>query len=195
LHVGVELVDRMRMQPGSLGARPIDDILIDTRGTRQRVSMLVHPLDLSDSGAVNAMIILVPEKKRTALYQAFARSGSSHDYLSNFLLLTQEAERKRIAADLHDGLGQVLTMLKFRVEEALIRLDADKVAETKGILVRSGEFQPNCAPACLTTLDCCLLCNGFAGNSRLLTAASASCWTTRYGKKIFRSPSRFRCFD
>jgi two-component system, NarL family, sensor kinase len=134
LHVGVELVDRMRMQPGSLGARPIDDILIDTRGTRQRVSMLVHPLDMSDSGAVNAMIILVPEKKRTALYQAFARAGSSHDYLSNFLLLTQEAERKRIAADLHDGLGQVLTMLKFRVEEALIRLDADKVAETKVIL-------------------------------------------------------------
>ena len=134
LHAGMELIDRMRVQPGSLGARPIDDVLMDTRGARQRVSMLVHPLDLADSGAVHAMIILVPEKKRAALYQAFARSGSSHDYLSNFLLLTQEAERKRIAADLHDGLGQVLTMLKFRVEDALIRLEADKVDETKGIL-------------------------------------------------------------
>ncbi|MEO5658487.1 MAG: histidine kinase [Polaromonas sp.] len=134
LHAGINLVERMRLQPGSLSARPVDDILIDTRGTRRRVSMLVHPLDQGVSGAVHAMIILVPEKKRTALYQAFARSGSSRDYLSNFLLLTQEDERKRIAADLHDGLGQVLTMLKFRVEDALIRLEADKADETKGIL-------------------------------------------------------------
>jgi two-component system, NarL family, sensor kinase len=133
-NVGTDLVTRMKLRPGSLGTRLIDDFLVDTRGSRQHVSMLVHPLDLADSGALHAMIILVPENKRSALHQAFARSGSTHDYLANFLLLTQEAERKRIAADLHDGLGQVLTMLKFRVEEALMRLDANKTAETKSIL-------------------------------------------------------------
>lgn len=134
VQAGLDLIDRMRVQPGALGARPLDDFLIDTRGQRQRVSMLVHPLDLDQSGAARAMIIVVPEKQRSALYQAFARSGSIQDYLSNFLLLTQEAERKKIAADLHDGLGQVLTALKFQVEDALIRLDAEKTDESKSIL-------------------------------------------------------------
>ncbi|MFC5521984.1 sensor histidine kinase [Polaromonas jejuensis] len=134
VHMGLNLVDRMRLQPRALGRRPIDGFLIDTGGVKHRVSMLVHPLDVADSGAGHAMIILAPENKRAALYQALTRSGSAYDYLSNFLLLAQERERKRIASDLHDGLGQVLTMLKFRVEDALIRLDADKVDESKGIL-------------------------------------------------------------
>ena len=134
VHMGMDLVDRMRVQPGALGRRPLDGFFIDTGGTRHRVSMLVHPLDVTDSGAGHAMIVLVPENKRVALYQALTQSGSDYDYLSNFLLLAQESERKRIASDLHDGLGQVLTMLKFRVEDALIRLDADKADESRAIL-------------------------------------------------------------
>ncbi len=134
VQVGVDLVDRMREQPGGLGQQPIDCVLVDERGARYRVSILVQPLDVTVSGAAHAMIIFVPESKRADLHHALARSGSAFDYLSNFLLLAQEAERKKIAADLHDGLGQVLTMLKFRVEDALIRLGADKVDETEKIL-------------------------------------------------------------
>lgn len=134
VYMGLNLVDRMRVQPRTLDRRPIDGFLIDIGGARHRISMLVHPIDVTDSGAEHAVIILAPEHKRAALYQALTRSGSAHDYLSNFLLLAQESERKRIASDLHDGLGQVLTMLKFRVEDALIRLEADKVDESKDIL-------------------------------------------------------------
>jgi signal transduction histidine kinase len=39
--------------------------------------------------------------------------------LSSQLLTIQENERKRIARELHDGLGQVLTAIKFKVENAL----------------------------------------------------------------------------
>src|SRR4030042_357713 len=39
--------------------------------------------------------------------------------LSSQLLTIQEKERKRIARELHDGLGQVLTAIKFKVENAL----------------------------------------------------------------------------
>lgn len=45
-----------------------------------------------------------------------------------------ENERKQIASHLHDGLGQSLTMLKLRVEQALIKLESAQQDDVKGIL-------------------------------------------------------------
>ena len=131
---GLNLADRMKFQPSGIESGLVDAFLLDTRGVRQRVAIFIHPLDKPPSDAMRAMIILVPEKKRAALCQALERTGSANDYLSYFLLLAQETERKRIASDLHDGLGQILTMLKFRVEDSVIRLDAGKSDETRSIL-------------------------------------------------------------
>lgn len=131
---GLDLVERMKWQSNTLDNQPVDGVLIDTRGTRHRVAMVVRPMEVLPTGAPQSIIIVVPENQRVALCQALERSGSERDYLSYFLLLAQESERKKIAADLHDGLGQVLTSLKFRVEDALIRLEAGKADETKGIL-------------------------------------------------------------
>ncbi|MFZ2161159.1 MAG: sensor histidine kinase [Sideroxyarcus sp.] len=39
-------------------------------------------------------------------------------WMANQLLSTQENERRRIASDLHDGLGQSLTMLKLALDES-----------------------------------------------------------------------------
>ena len=39
------------------------------------------------------------------------------------LLTAQEKERKRVAQELHDGIGQSLTAIKFRLESALTRVD------------------------------------------------------------------------
>lgn len=47
--------------------------------------------------------------------------------LSNELLAVQESERKRIAADLHDGIGQSLSLLKLSVKAALEHLSAGDV--------------------------------------------------------------------
>jgi two-component system, NarL family, sensor kinase len=127
-HSGPGLIDRMKSWSNSLGVLPFDDFLTDAQGIKQRVSLLVHPLDLVDSGAMYVLMVVVPETQRTALYKAFSGAGATQDYLVNFLLLAQDAERKRIASDLHDGLGQVLTMMKFRVENALMQLDVDKAA-------------------------------------------------------------------
>jgi two-component system, NarL family, sensor kinase len=39
-----------------------------------------------------------------------------------YRMLGQRAERQRVAADLHDGLGQAITLIKLMIEDALMRL-------------------------------------------------------------------------
>jgi PAS domain S-box-containing protein len=53
--------------------------------------------------------------------------------LSEKLLLTQEAERKRIALELHDGIGQSLTAIKLSVETAL-QVRGEKTPQQNGCM-------------------------------------------------------------
>lgn len=46
------------------------------------------------------------------------RSRSRHDDQSDQILLTQELERQRIALDLHDGLGPLITLIKLELQTA-----------------------------------------------------------------------------
>ncbi|HEY1997145.1 histidine kinase [Paraburkholderia sp.] len=60
--------------------------------------------------------------------------GSESDARSRrmFLMIGQQRERQRLAADLHDGLGQALTLIKLMVEDARMRLrrgQADDAAQ------------------------------------------------------------------
>lgn len=43
--------------------------------------------------------------------------------LANRLISSQEDERKRVSGELHDGLGQILSALKYQVESAVIESD------------------------------------------------------------------------
>jgi signal transduction histidine kinase len=52
-------------------------------------------------------------------------------YRSVLILEGQEEERKRIAMDIHDGIGQMLTSLKFQIES----IDLSQVEEAMGKLV------------------------------------------------------------
>lgn len=61
----------------------------------------------------------------------------SHDemrLLSAQLLTIQESERKRIAADLHDGIGQSLSLIKFSLESAAGLVSAGAVEEAAEVL-------------------------------------------------------------
>lgn len=51
--------------------------------------------------------------------------------LSNMLLSIQESERQRIAADLHDGLGQSLMLIKLALEDVAGLLAANALSEAK----------------------------------------------------------------
>ena len=60
--------------------------------------------------------------KRRKAEQALRESDKELRILSNQLLSAEEAERKRIARELHDGIGQALSAIKFSVENSLRQL-------------------------------------------------------------------------
>lgn len=52
------------------------------------------------------------------------------------VLAAQEAERKRVATELHDGLGQSLSVIRLRLEQAIGTLDPKLAGEAIAILQR-----------------------------------------------------------
>lgn len=72
--------------------------------------------------------------KRRRVEEALRESGKELRVLSNQLLSTEEKERKRIARELHDGIGQALSAIKFSVENALRELlDHPDLPELKSL--------------------------------------------------------------
>jgi PAS domain S-box-containing protein len=68
---------------------------------------------------------------RVGAEEALKESERQLHFLSSQLLTAQENERKRIAQELHDGIGQTLSAIKFGMEDALDRMG--KVAPSPGI--------------------------------------------------------------
>lgn len=60
--------------------------------------------------------------KRHKAEEALRESGKELRIISNQLLSAEEKERKRMARDLHDGIGQALSAIKFSVENSLRQL-------------------------------------------------------------------------
>jgi signal transduction histidine kinase len=67
----------------------------------------------------------ITERKRAE--EALKESEIRLRALSSQLLIAQESERKRIAMELHDGIGQLLTAIKFKVESILQERGKGKV--------------------------------------------------------------------
>ena len=68
-----------------------------------------------DAFATNVQVIMESQRSREAL----TKSEEELRILSSQLLTAQELERGRIARELHDGIGQSLSAIKFRVEDAV----------------------------------------------------------------------------
>lgn len=100
-----------------------------------------------DSG--EALNVPVVEQSPTPWQSASSMAQTLHDYrdelhrLTGRLLTIQEDERRRIALDLHDGLGQSLSLIKLSLENAVdeIALGAvDHVGQTlRQLIVQVGD--------------------------------------------------------
>jgi PAS domain S-box-containing protein len=73
---------------------------------------------------------------RFNLEEELKDSEASLRYLSAQLLTVQENERRGIARDLHDGVGQMLTAIKFQIESALQLKNKKKSLETVVPLIK-----------------------------------------------------------
>src|SRR5262249_24060443 len=76
--------------------------------------------------------------ERMEAQEALARSERSLRELSLRLLSTQDQERKRIGRDLHDNLGQLLAMLKLKLDSvgSNLRAKPDLAAEDVATCIR-----------------------------------------------------------
>ncbi len=77
-------------------------------------------INFKDSPAICGIVSDMTKRRNAEL--ALRESGKELRILSNQLLSAEEKERKRIARELHDGIGQALSAIKFSVENYLRQL-------------------------------------------------------------------------
>lgn len=79
---------------------------------------------LKSTEFIESMVPLIGEAvNRFNLEEEIRESEARLRLLSSQLLTIQETERKRVAQELHDGIGQMLTAIKFKVEDILQQAD------------------------------------------------------------------------
>lgn len=106
------------------------------------------------------------------------------------LVKAQESERRRIAAELHDGLAQTITVVKYNIETSMARLakqdpDLDlsvfdgAVDDIRGMVEEIRRISSNLAPVMLedfgTNVALAFLCKDFAARNREISASCSVC--------------------
>ena len=77
-------------------------------------------IELNDKEAILGNVTNISRRKIAE--KELQKSEAELRYLSTQLLSAEERERKRIASDIHDSIGQVLSAIKFSVESSLFAI-------------------------------------------------------------------------
>ena len=86
-------------------------------------------LDVVEAGQLS-LAVKAKEERLTLAQEASKRDERALQSLTGRLLMLQDEERKRVAAELHDGLGQSLAIIKNRAAIALRdQTDQDRILE------------------------------------------------------------------
>jgi PAS domain S-box-containing protein len=93
---------------------------------RQKISVSLSGSLMSDSGGL--VFVAKDNTDRKLAEEMLRKSERELRFLSARILETQEIERKRVARELHDGIGQALTGIKFALENGLRRLRESETA-------------------------------------------------------------------
>jgi PAS domain S-box-containing protein len=95
------------------------------KGT-QKISVSLSGSLISDSAGIVCVAQDNTERKRAE--EMLRKSARELRLLSSRILEAQESERKRVARELHDGIGQALTGIKFALENGVRRLKKTETA-------------------------------------------------------------------
>ena len=106
------------MLPLAIAGKSIVVTRNDRRKFRVSQSALIHPSIARHGVHPDAFPANDPEWKRTE--EVLRESQEELRRLSAQLLTIQECEQQRIAADLHDGIGQSLNLIKISMESVLL---------------------------------------------------------------------------
>jgi PAS domain S-box-containing protein len=98
------------------------------------VIALVRNTTAAEAGVAGSCLIVtdVAEGARGPLPEG--ESEKDRRCYSCQILNAQESERKRIATELHDGLGQSLSIIKFKLEQAIAKLDSNTSVDATAML-------------------------------------------------------------
>ncbi|WP_211462948.1 sensor histidine kinase [Collimonas silvisoli] len=113
---------------------PFDLVLHGRSGRKSAVFVVPVPIDHGDGATRSILLVLTEKAKRQASSHTLQHSELELQHFANRLIVAHEVELKRVSSELHDGIGQVLAMIKFMVEDASRRLKQGKVQEGGHIL-------------------------------------------------------------
>jgi PAS domain S-box-containing protein len=102
--------------------RPYELVLKGNRG--RRIWSRISPNQILDRNSeyAGSIAVITDISDRMKAEQALRESENELRLLSAQVLTAQEKERQRIASELHDGIGQTLSAIKFYVENTLAQL-------------------------------------------------------------------------
>ncbi|MEW5881624.1 MAG: ATP-binding protein [Pseudomonadota bacterium] len=117
-----------------VGALESCELLLAGRsGRRTLVRMSARPIDDGDEG--DHVVAWTEVQGQPALASVPDRDEMDLRRLAYDLLSTQEAERTRVASELHGGVAPLVIMAKFMVEDALQRLMRGAYSEATDVLI------------------------------------------------------------
>ena len=80
----------------------------------------------ADKNCIGSYAVITDINDQIEIEQKLLRTETKLRSLAKQVLYAQEQERKRIALELHDGIGQTLSAIKFYVENCIINFNSDK---------------------------------------------------------------------
>jgi PAS domain S-box-containing protein len=108
-----------------------EPLLTKANGGTVTARVVLKRLAAASAGNGGSCAVVADISREVQLVAALSKSERDMGYLSRQVLTIQETERKRIATDLHDGLGQSLSAIKFRLQWGLCRLAANAIDDAR----------------------------------------------------------------
>lgn len=108
------------------------------RKNGEQITVLVSPqrLEGPDGEFLGCFAVVMDINDRKCAEEALRRSETELRLMSTQLLAAQEIERKRIALELHDSIGQTLSALKFQLENVTPLLESGGIPAVTELIDR-----------------------------------------------------------